>query len=220
VLNPHLQKYADQFEKLIPYGDDLIKNSANGELGRYILDGGSYMAWQTQCLHLLLLVFGKDSVYFVNFSEQPSSWSHTNNSEQGLIRLRIVEAAYSDMKSGLMDGPEMGIAANIFDNVLEQAKHLNYKNYKDPAAILGRTVIEDALKRLARKHRLDDSKKTSVINEDLKSSGFYHQPMWRQIQAWIDIGNSAAHGDFHEYDQEQVRKMLEGIEAFLVNHFS
>jgi hypothetical protein len=35
----------------------------------------------------------------------------------------------------------------------------------------------------------------------------------------IDIGNKAAHGDFAAYSQDEVKRMLEGIEQFLANHF-
>lgn len=118
-----------------------------------------------------------------------------------------------------MLGQEFLIAGEILDSVLEEAKHILNAGYKDPAAVLGRVVLEDALKRLARQEQLDDTQKATRLNDELKKAGKYNQPQWRQIQAWVDIGNSAAHGKFNEYSEEQVREQIEGVERFLANEF-
>ena len=38
-------------------------------------------------------------------------------------------------------------------------------------------------------------------------------------QAWLDIGNAAAHGKFVEYSQDDVAKLIEDIERFLATYF-
>jgi aspartyl aminopeptidase len=114
-----------------------------------------------------------------------------------------------------LTGQEFLIAGEVFASILEQAKELNKSGYKDPAAVLTRVVIEDALRRLARREGVDDKQKASQINDDLKGSGIYPQVQWRFIQAWLDIGNAAAHGKFGDYTEEDVVKMIEGVEQFL-----
>jgi hypothetical protein len=107
-----------------------------------------------------------------------------------------MHAALDDLKNGFLGNQEMLVAAAVFDSVLEQAKYLNSQGYKDPAAVLTRTVLEDALRRIARAEGEDDSTKASAINDVLKKTGRVSQPLWRQIQFWLDVGNAAAHGKF------------------------
>jgi HEPN domain-containing protein len=118
-----------------------------------------------------------------------------------------------------LHGQEFLIAGEIFDSVLEQAKYLVTSGYKDPAAILARVILEDALKRLARGEGIDDTLRASRINDELKAISKYSQPQWRLIQAWLDIGNAAAHGKFDEYSREYVVKLLEGVGGFVASIF-
>ena len=123
------------------------------------------------------------------------------------------------VEKGYLLGQEFLTAGEVFDSVLEQAKHLVKNEYKDPAAILARVVLEDALKRLARAESIDDKQKASSINDELKAKGKYPQPQWRLIQSWLDIGNAAAHGKFTEYSKDDVVKLIEGVEGFIAGSF-
>ncbi len=118
-----------------------------------------------------------------------------------------------------MLGQEFFIAGEVFDSILEQAKYLVQNSYKDPAAVLARVVLEDALKRIARVVGVDENQKASFINDELKKKGRFSQPQWRFIQGWLDIGNAAAHGKFDQYTQDDVVKMIDDVERFLVNEF-
>jgi len=40
------------------------------------------------------------------------------------------------------------------------------------------------------------------------------------IQAWLDIGNAGAHGEFGAYTREQVDDMLVGVAKFLAAHLA
>ena len=90
---------------------------------------------------------------------------------------------------------------------------------KDLAAILARIVLEDALKRLAQREGIDENQRASSVNDELKRQEVYPQTQWRLIQAWLDIGNAAAHGRFDEYRTEDVVSMTEGLERFLAIEF-
>ncbi len=131
----------------------------------------------------------------------------------------LLKGSLDDFENGFLLRQEFRIAGEIFDSVLEQAKYLLSYKFKDPAAVLGWVVLEDALKRLARHEQLDDTKKASVLNDELKNTGRYNQVQWRQIQVLLDIGNDAAHGKFTQYSEEQVKDQINGIERFIASEF-
>jgi HEPN domain-containing protein len=98
---------------------------------------------------------------------------------------------------------------------MEQTKHLASRGFKDPAAILVRVVVEDALRRLCLLEGIDSTAKAASLNEALRNSGRFLKPQWRTVQAWLDIGNAAAHGSFDDYTGEDVQRMIEDVERFL-----
>ena len=53
------------------------------------------------------------------------------------------------------------------------------------------------------------------MNADLRKAGIYNVGMQKQITAWADRRNSAAHGDWHEYTDDDVKAMIEGVNRFI-----
>ncbi len=56
----------------------------------------------------------------------------------------------------------------------------------------------------------------SRLNTKLKQVGVYGLPMERKIQANLDIGNFAAHGDFTKFTEKDVEDMLDFIKSHLL----
>lgn len=78
-----------------------------------------------------------------------------------------------DLNNGFLLEKEFLIAGEIFDSVLEEAKELLNAGHKNPAAVLGKVVLEDALKILSHQEQLDDTQKATKLNDDLKKAGRY-----------------------------------------------
>jgi hypothetical protein len=216
MLNPKHQRYADRMKELIDEAEALSKNVKHSEVSGDILQNPvGHSAWVVKVKNILVSVFGEKSAH----AEQFGSLKHTNHAYEFNRARGILVGALSDLENGFLMGQEFLIAADIFDSVLEQAKHLNSAGYKDPAAVLSRVVLEDALKRLTRENGGDDTLRASAINDSLRQAGIYPQPQWRLIQACLDVGNDAAHGNFNNYNQEDVKQRIEDIERFLATYF-
>lgn len=67
-------------------------------------------------------------------------------------------------------------------------------------------VIEKTLKQIADREGIASSEKAKLsrINEILWKEGIYDKIKWRLIQGYIDLGNSAAHGQFGMYTEDNV----------------
>jgi hypothetical protein len=227
-LNLTQRRYAARLQELIDESkniETLVKKpdapknrSVVGLNLPYIEDKASLNAWLIKVKNIIEIIFGRTSTQFGTLEELTKHNNFFGKSQINAIK-GVLIGSLDDLENGFLLGQEFLIAGEIFDSVLEEAKHILNAGYKDPAAVLGRVVLEDALKRLARQEQLNDTQKASVINDELKKAGKYNQPQWRQIQAWLDIGNSAAHGKFYEYNEEQVREQIEGVERFLANEF-
>ncbi|QCW80676.1 hypothetical protein EQG64_22600 [Streptomyces sp. S6] len=61
-------------------------------------------------------------------------------------------------------------------------------------------------------------KKADSMNADLKKGGLYGTLQQKQLTAWMDLRNKAAHGEWKEYDIQQVRLLIDGARAFMLKY--
>lgn len=222
------KRYAARLQELIDeskYIETLVKtpNASRNSNVLYLSfpdveDKAALNAWLTKVKNILEIVFGNTSTQFKRVEELTNKTVTYGKSQIGSIR-GVLLGSLDDLNNGFLIGQEFLIAGEIFDSVLEEAKELLNAGYKDSAAVLGRVVLEDSLKRLARQEDIDDKLKASEINIELRKVGRYNLPQERIIQARLDIGNYAAHGQFEKYTKEQVIGQIEDIERFLASDF-
>lgn len=133
--------------------------------------------------------------------------------------LGILNSIENEIKKGLFEGLEDLISGDIFDSVLESAKYLLGRQHKDAAAVYGRVVLEQTLKRLCDKQNppitYSSHTKISKLNDELKKVRCLSTPEWRRNRFGLDIGNAAAHGKFTNYTSDDVNKFLSDLEGFI-----
>ena len=97
-----------------------------------------------------------------------------------LIRLK------TELEQGLLGEVEDLVRAEVFTDFLETAEYLLEKGYKDPAAVLVSTVLENGLRRIAEKHNVavKDKDDISSLNTKLCDAKAYSQLDRSQIQTW------------------------------------
>jgi hypothetical protein len=136
----------------------------------------------------------------------------------------ILNALREDYRSGFSQSVEELVHADVFGDFLEMAQELLDKKYQDPAAVITGSVLEEHLRKLCDLNGvpvLDASGKpfkADFLNAELVKAGVYNKLEQKQVTAWLDLRNKAAHGHYQEYDATQVALMLEGVRGFLVKH--
>jgi hypothetical protein len=102
---------------------------------------------------------------------------------------------------------------------LQLADSLLKQGMKDPAAVIAGSLLEHHLRRLCSTHEisLPDKPKLDQMNALLASQNVHSKPEQKQITAWAGIRNYAAHGNYQQYDAEQVRQMIAGIRHYIAS---
>lgn len=164
--------------------------------------------------NLIQKTCGKDSSYYRNLEDLFAKYR--TNPYHIPECLGVIESAYEDLKLGLLEDTRSLIAAEVFVDFMEQAEYLLSKEYKLPAAVLARAVLEDSLKILVKKNgiTLSSRPKLDKMNADLAKKNVYNRNVQKQVTAWAGIGNSAAHGRPSEFSDSDVRNMINGIITF------
>ena len=142
--------------------------------------------------------------------------------------LAIARALLNDYDSGSLQSVSSLVRADVFADFAEMAEHLLEEGYKDPAAVIIGSVLEEHLRKLAILRTIDPTfvdakgrtqpKKADVLNSELAAATAYDKTEQKQVTAWLGLRNDAAHGHYDRYNDEQVRLMIAGVIGFLTRH--
>lgn len=139
----------------------------------------------------------------------------------------VIEALSNDLKKGYLQTIEEWLHGELFADFLEMAGHLLDEGYKDAAAVIAGSTLESHLRQLCNKHNISIEIKTKLgmrpkkadqINSELTSTSVYSKLDQKNVTAWLDLRNKAAHGQYSEYSKEQVSLMVSGIRDFITRN--
>jgi hypothetical protein len=138
MLNPKHQRQADRLRELIEEGKAVAKLERLSEyIGLHIQDDDIIQAqgWLAKAKNILEMVFGSQGVHTRHFEEVLPQGGVRNVSRSYHIYpiVGVLNGALNDLENGYLTGQEFLIAGQVFDSILEQAKHLVKSGYKDPA---------------------------------------------------------------------------------------
>ncbi len=139
----------------------------------------------------------------------------------------IVEALKCDLEAGYLQSAEELIHGEVFSDFLEMASYLLEEGYKDPAAVVGGASLEGHLRQLCKKLDIEITindtkeirpKKTDSLNAEIAKVSGYPTLDQKNVTAWLDLRNKAAHGHYDSYTSEQVSLTLSGIRDFITRN--
>ena len=230
-----------RFESLISEGQTLTQVMENEEAkneqlrqnGIYIVENDSqyapYQAFLTKVITLIQMVLANSE----RATQIIDSFNRMRRESYSVQRIvGTLQGLQDDYVNGMLDSLSRMIGAEIASDYMGQAKQLLgegvSKQYDHvPAAVLAGAVLEGSLRRLCQRHTPEISifkgdgeqpKKVTVLIDELKAAGLYNELKAKQLRAWADIRNAAAHGRFEDFERHQVEAMISGIQSFLADH--
>ena len=206
-------------------GKRLARVQQMGEPTRYVrttrktLDRESLIQWQTSVLNLLSRVFKEESPTFKQFQNALNPDGSTIQDRFKKLHA-IFLSAKDDFEGGCLFDVRKLIHADVFDDELEQAEYFLKEGYKVPAAVIAGTVLESCLRQLCDDHDVDSGNTLNPMNDALGKEGVLNKLQKKQITAWADIRNSAAHGHPDNFDNSDVEQMIFGVRIFVATKLS
>ncbi|HOO57342.1 MAG TPA: hypothetical protein PLN69_10995 [bacterium] len=150
--------------------------------------------------------------------------SGTNKINPGILQ-GILESAKREYAFGLLAHPKLIATADSMENFLEQAEYLLEQDYKDAACVIVGGVLEGVLRSML------ENKYSSIefnhrdglrkLNEKLhKEASAYDKATYKLIDGYAELRNSAAHGNYQQYTNNQVREFILFTRNFISNWFA
>jgi hypothetical protein len=188
--------------------------TSNDGIDYYKVSSGAHREWSTNVLNLLQRTFGESSIHFKHFSERYEKFTEWES--HFIDCLSLFKAAREDYEGGYLFNVRALAKAEVLSDAIGQARELLQAGYKDPACILARVALEATLKDLVDRHGLIQGK-LDRMNADLSKAGVYNMAKHKQITAWAEIGNKAAHGDWTQYTEPDAIAMVQGVEGLVAD---
>lgn len=133
----------------------------------------------------------------------------------------VLLALRQDIENGYLQSLSGLIRADEFSDFLSMAQHFLDEGYKDPAAVIAGSVLEQHLRALGKLHNIDVTlpdgrwKKADAMNSDLVKADVYSKLTAKNVTSWLGLRNEAAHGNYNGYELANVRLMIDGLSLFI-----
>lgn len=170
-------------------------------------------------------IAGRDSVYARRIEEIRATGDSLGRQMRNLIG--VAESLRADLEAGYLLSVAEVIHGDLFGDFLEMARYLLQESFKDPAAVIAGASLEAHLRQLCSRNGISTvtgnasdvrPKKADTLNSDLVGASVYSKLDQKNVTAWLDIRNKAAHGRFGEYSKEQVSLLVAGIQDFITRN--
>lgn len=220
----------NEINSLIDIGTAIVQKASKANSRFEGNDIAEVSAWVTRLGQLLKKLYGEKSQHYENFSKAiltdgfyliHSKWYNHIAQLQG-----IALTVKHDVANDLLSSIKGLLQAEIFANFLEIGEHLLSEGYKDAAAVTIGAVLEDGLRELCKKNNIDTTKQNGAplsiepLNAELAKNEVYSKLVQKQVTSWAHIRNKAAHGQYNEYNESEVKMMLSFVQSFAEQHLS
>lgn len=225
-MTPKFDQVDKRLSSLISKADKMLLNVRNEPLLpgsrelHEVTDSFEFIRFRTAALHFIENTLGKDTQYYHALDKN----CHVAAPYHVKAGKAILEEIREEFKSSWLWSTYGIAAAEVYADFLEMAEELLNANYKDAAAVMAGSVLEEHLRRLCNKNGITTTvsangkntpKKADTLNSELAGNGVYNKLDQKWVTTALDLRNKAAHGHYNEYDKDQVRSiMLQSITDF------
>ena len=214
-----LESLIARADELLALGDQ-VRATASGDGSNSSVDTRLFYNFRSAGLSFLLKVFGAAHPYYTEYNGKVKN-SGMYSIDRGL---GMLEAVKVELKGGWLETTKGLVSAEIFSDFIEMSEHLLEEGYKDAAAVMIGSVLEQHLRELCDKHSIDtfiekDGErkpfKADRLNAELAKAKIYSKLDQKNITAWLGLRNNAAHGKYNEYEKDQVDVMVRAVTDFM-----
>ena len=208
-----------RINELISQADHLLTTTYQMADYKWV-NSEKFYAFRTASLSFLKNTFGETHPYYQEFNDHVRSTTpHDTENGRG-----ILASVKQEVDGGWLITVKGLISAEIFSDFLEMAHYLLEEEYKDPAAVMIGSILEEHLRQLCIKNSIPVesikdgrpiAKKADLLNSELAANSVYNKLDQKSVTAWLGLRNNAAHGKYDEYTKNQVVLMYQSVTEFM-----
>lgn len=223
MSTPRNDRATEQLDELLKEFAELCKRSQYDDLSD--LRDPDIVRFITRARAAIHRIAGKPSVYVDQCEEITKKGGYPGFLAKQLAG--VIDSLRVDVSLGYLDSQRELIHGELFGDFLEMAQHLLDEGYKDAPAVIAGSLLEAHLRQLCLKAAIPidvksgagvTAKKADRLNSDLAAAEVYSKLDQKNVTAWLDLRNKAAHGLYDQYAQAQVALLISGVRDFVTRH--
>ena len=200
-------QYLSRVDYLISLATRTLETTQHPKkMGISRVDGELFNELRTSSLSFIKNLYGENNPFYQEFDKY-SIRPEPSDVEQAR---GILKGIKSEIDNGWLVTVKGLVSAEIFSDFFEMAEHLLAEKYKDPAAVMIGSVLEENLRQLCNRNSIPISdekagkagkvtaKKADLLNSELAAKSVYNILDQKNVTAWLDLRNKAAHGKYSE----------------------
>lgn len=218
-----LEDLVRRAEQLVEQAEETLKRATDASgYGRHV-PSADFAALRTAALSFIERVFGREHPHYREFDSSVEDVNHYYVERA----LGILRAVRDELQGGWLVTARGLISAEVFADFLEMAEHLLEEDYKDAAAVMIGSVLEEHLRQLASREGITLTevrkgrtvrKKAELLNAELRKAGVYNALDQKNVTSWLGLRNNAAHGEYDQYIKDQVVLLLGSVRDFIARN--
>ncbi len=218
------EELLQRVDQLIEMGNAVVDTRHTIRYVQYV-DAALMRGFRSASLSFIQQVYGAQHPHYQQFfgGTIGALW---DNARSGVEVLRAIR---DEIAGGWLFTVKGRVTAEIFTDYMDMAGYLLglSKNGKDPAAVIAGSTLEAHLRQLCIKNGIPVTQpkngtnvpvKADTLNNELTKAGIYNMADQKQVTAWLDLRNKAAHGDYTAYTKEHIELMVSGVVSFIARN--
>lgn len=133
--------------------------------------------------------------------------------------LGLLQSVQLEAQAGLLVKLEDQVVASAFDDFLDHAKQYHKAGKINEAAVLASAVLEDTIKRIARKAEIAvGGVSLEPLIDELTKRSIFTQVKAKRLKSYAAVRNHALHAEWEKLDIRDVGAQLSGLRELLDEH--
>lgn len=232
-------KYLARIDELIASGMGMPMKSHSRRTSFNMLSGETtyqqynlaskpeFIEWRTSCIAVLDQVVSEASLLRKIVNDL-----HTLNNSPSEVEFLtgFLRSVRKELEAGSLDSLALQIEAEVLSDYLDQASAVLAGDRDEPnhiaAAVIAGASLERCLRTLC--GALSPPEPTSndkgaplgmsALIDALKKRTVFNELQAKELRAWAALRNAAAHGQFADFNRQQVETMVVGVVRFITDN--
>lgn len=176
--------------------------------------------WIAAALNVVQLVIADPDSGYRKIAEGLAARNRGYTINHGVGELaQLLSNLLKDAQAGLISSVADRARAEVFDDFLDHAKSYLAEGYPNRAAVIAGVVCEDALRRVCRKHHIEEGGvNLDRLISELTTINVLSPTKAKRARVAAHVRTKATHAQWDEFDTGDVRATIEFAEELILNH--
>jgi hypothetical protein len=174
--------------------------------------------WITSVVNIVSLITPPHSYFYKECEKVVNDEAFTNTVPSHVIKrlTGLLEGLCDEIESGFFKQLEYIFTASAFDDFLDHAEHFHKGGKKVESSVLGSTVFEDTVRKIAKKNDVEEAgiDLESVINE-LVNVNIFTTVKAKRVKGHGAVRNKALHAQWDDFDLKDVGGLIKGTRELI-----